>query len=219
MWVVIPVKSFRKAKRRLACILTVEQRAKLSRLLLMDVLDTLCATRCVQGITVVGSDPSLRGVVRNPVELQLLGTDGGYSHDVAVALNDLTSSAIRRILIMPADMPAITSGEVECLEQTHPPGWTLCPAAVDGGTNAIVFTPPLAMPLQFGPSSFRRHLQAARDLGLDVNIVRLPGFARDIDRPDDLAWLGNQPTGALSWSYARRLLSEIPAPPVLDCDG
>ncbi len=207
MWIVVPVKSFRYAKCRLAPVLSKKQRVHLSHLLLADLLATLCMAKCVQGITVVGSDPSLAEVATGPVKLQLVKSDEGYGEDAIVAVNNLPSSGIEKVAIMPIDVPTITPSEVEYLDQVHQSGITLCPAAIDGGTNAIVFTPPLTLPLQFGPSSFNKHIEAATGLGLDIHVVRLPGLERDIDRPDDLIWLSSQPSGGLSWDFARRILS------------
>jgi 2-phospho-L-lactate guanylyltransferase (CobY/MobA/RfbA family) len=39
----------------------------------------------------------------------------------------------------------------------------------------------------YGPSSFKRHLQEADRLGLDVSVVRDQRLGWDVDRPDDLS--------------------------------
>ena len=55
------------------------------------------------------------------------------------------------------------------------------------GSNAILMSPPDAVPLRFGDDSFRPHLAAARAAGIEPTIVSLPGIALDIDNPADLA--------------------------------
>ncbi len=55
------------------------------------------------------------------------------------------------------------------------------------GSNAILMSPPDAVPLRFGDDSFRPHLAAARAAGIEPTIVHLPGIALDIDNPADLA--------------------------------
>ena len=44
----------------------------------------------------------------------------------------------------------------------------------------------LVMPLRFGDDSFLPHLAAARALGIEPTIVKLPGIGLDIDQPADL---------------------------------
>ena len=56
MQVVVPVKSFKNAKKRLASVLTAGQRSDLMKQMLDDVLTAIAATAEVEGITVVTSD-------------------------------------------------------------------------------------------------------------------------------------------------------------------
>jgi 2-phospho-L-lactate/phosphoenolpyruvate guanylyltransferase len=42
------------------------------------------------------------------------------------------------------------------------------------------------MQLRFGDDSFLPHLAAARALGIEPTIVKLPGIGLDIDQPRDL---------------------------------
>jgi 2-phospho-L-lactate guanylyltransferase (CobY/MobA/RfbA family) len=62
-------------------------------------------------------------------------------------------------------------------------------------------TPPGAAPCRFGRDSARRHLEAARQLGLPARQMALPGFARDLDTVDDVLWLCEQPGGGEARRY------------------
>ncbi len=207
MWVIVPVKRLRNCKRRLSTVLDTGQRARFSRLLLLDVLSALAAPAGVQGITLVSSDPGLAGVARNcQADLLLLEKDSGYSEDVLLAIGRLGRDERERIAIIPSDVPRISPAEVAGLCRSPRGGITLCPAHRDAGTNALVFTSPLTIPLLFGKDSFYRHRQAAIRDGLEVQVMDLPGLARDIDRPEDLLWLASQAGGGLAWSYLREEL-------------
>ena len=204
MWVVIPIKSLHNAKRRLSPILNSKQRAHFSYLLLLDLMETLALSDSVDGISIVSSDPALAVIAReHDADFMLMKTDCGYAHDALMAIQQLSRHEIERIAIIPSDVPQLVPAEVEQLNQTPAHGVTLCPARMDGGTNALVFTPPLEIPLLFGRDSFIKHQQAARNHGLDVRILHLPGLERDIDRPQDLLWLGSQATGGKAWSYIK----------------
>jgi len=72
---------------------------------------------------------------------------------------------------------------------------SICPAIRDGGTNALVCSPPDAMPFQFGSDSARKHLEEAAVRGMPNARLRMHAFFRDIDTPDDLVWLAGQKNG------------------------
>jgi 2-phospho-L-lactate guanylyltransferase (CobY/MobA/RfbA family) len=62
---VIPVKNFDHSKSRLSSILFKEQRVELSRMLLVDILNTLLLCRKLAKIVVVTSDPQAKEITEN----------------------------------------------------------------------------------------------------------------------------------------------------------
>jgi 2-phospho-L-lactate/phosphoenolpyruvate guanylyltransferase len=66
------------------------------------------------------------------------------------------------------------------------PSLAIVPAHDGRGSNAVLCSPPLVMPLRFGDDSFLPHLASARALGIEPTILNLPGIALDIDQPDDV---------------------------------
>jgi 2-phospho-L-lactate guanylyltransferase len=93
------------------------------------------------------------------------------------------------MLTIPGDVPLITSEEVQELIEAHDrtPDFIITPAHDARGSNAVLCAPPELVPLQFGDDSFLPHLEAAKRIGLEPRIIRLPGIALDIDNPRDLA--------------------------------
>jgi 2-phospho-L-lactate guanylyltransferase (CobY/MobA/RfbA family) len=71
------------------------------------------------------------------------------------------------------------------------------------GTNALLRTPPDAIPVRFGPNSFSLHLQEAREKKIPYEVYHLPGVAFDIDTPEDLWALKNK--GEYSWAMGEFL--------------
>ena len=67
------------------------------------------------------------------------------------------------------------------------PSFTISPAHDDLGSNAVICSPPDAVPLRFGENSYFPHLEAARRCGIEPTVIRQPGIAMDIDHPVDLA--------------------------------
>lgn len=207
MWVILPVKRLQDAKLRLANIFHREQRARFSYLMCCDVLATLELSASVQGITIISSDPSLAGLAEeHRAGLILTESDGGYSSDAMEAISTLSRSGIDKIAILPSDVPQLTCVELDILEKSHKEGITLCPALMDGGTNGLVFSPPLEIPLLFGPQSCSAYQRAATAQGVSVTTVHLPGLERDIDRPEDVLWLREQKSGGRSWLFAKNAI-------------
>jgi 2-phospho-L-lactate guanylyltransferase (CobY/MobA/RfbA family) len=123
------------------------------------------------------------------------------------AITALPHDGVDKVAIIPTDLPLLSHGDLELLDDAHQQGITLCPAEKDGGTNALVFTQPLTIPLLFGLDSCKKHQQAATDRGITVKIVQASGMQRDIDQPDDLLWLSKQSTGAEAWAYVKKALA------------
>jgi 2-phospho-L-lactate/phosphoenolpyruvate guanylyltransferase len=89
---------------------------------------------------------------------------------------------------MPGDIPRLSPAEIAATIAAHraAPAFTIVPAHDDLGSNAIICSPPDAVPLRFGEDSFYPHLDAARARGIEPLIVRQPGIGMDIDNPVDL---------------------------------
>ena len=94
------------------------------------------------------------------------------------------------MLALPADIPLVQSREIDDLiaARTTARGMVIAPSR-DGGTNALLAWPPLALPFLFGVGSQARHLAAAHERGLAVREFRAAGMELDVDRPDDLLLL------------------------------
>ena len=213
MWVLLPVKRLEHSKLRLAAVLTLAQRRQLSLCMLEDILDTLAGCAAAGGVTVVSCDRDVMNLARDKaVDILDTGDDGGYAADVLRGIAHISGKGMDKVLIIPADVPELEVRDLDYLDQAHRPGVTLCPAANDGGTNGLVFTPPLAMDLVYGENSFENFRMEAERRQVPLRTARPTGLARDIDRPDDLLALRNQPAGNRTWRYLRSLqLSSIPA--------
>ncbi len=206
MWVIVPVKAFKHAKLRLAEMLTPQQRARLSYLMLEDILKTLYSSDDVQGMTLISSDLSVRALAdRYQATFLLSNRDGGYSQDATRAIRSVDRKAVDTIAIIPSDVPCLSCQDLSRLYLIHDEGMTLCPAVIDGGTNAVLFSPPLPIPLMFGIDSLNKYRHAAEQNKVAIRIEQVSGLERDIDRPADVIWLKQQPCGAQAWSYLHEL--------------
>lgn len=206
MWVILPVKRLHDAKNRLSEVLTTEQRACLSKLMLIDVMKVLASSDVVDGVLVISSDAAVIDIAkRNRAEHMQTVEDAGHSADASLAVSILSERDIEKIALLPSDVPLLSQSDLHNLDMAHEDGITLCPATMDGGTNGLVFSPPLEIPLQYGKDSLNKFQQAATSRGIKTHLARIPGLEHDIDRLEDLTWLCEQPRGGQAWTYVREL--------------
>jgi 2-phospho-L-lactate guanylyltransferase len=189
IWTVIPVKETRDAKQRLASVLPATLRQGLALAMLEDVLDAVTAAKGLGGVILVTVDP-LAIVLANRYGAETIadGAHDGHTGAVTAGGRHLVARGRTTMLTIPGDLPLVTPGEIEQLIAAHgpAPAFTIAPAHDDQGSNAILMSPPDAVPLRFGEDSYFPHLAAARASGIEPCVVRLPGIAFDIDNPQDL---------------------------------
>jgi 2-phospho-L-lactate guanylyltransferase len=198
IWAVVPVKRFALCKQRLKPLLSDAGRENLARAMLEDVLDALGRAACLAGVLVVTADRLAAAMARRAGAHMLADADeAGISAAVAAAATSLATSGRQGMAVIPADVPLITPPDVEAMVSAHcdAPSVTLVPAACDGGTNALICSPPLAIPFSFGEDSCARHQRAARAAGIEPQVLPLERLARDLDRPDDLVHFLRMPSG------------------------
>jgi 2-phospho-L-lactate guanylyltransferase len=197
LWAVIPAKERDQAKERLAPLLPPDMRQALAAAMLEDVLTALAAVAGLAGLIVVTVDPSARRLaLRYGARIIEHGARDGHTGAVTAASRLLAAERRAGMLTVPGDIPLVTAAEIGQVIAAHnpAPSFTIVPSHDEGGSNAILLSPPDAVPLRFGVDSFFPHLRAAEAQGIHPTVLRLPGIALDIDNPEDLAALARQPS-------------------------
>lgn len=189
LWAVVPVKSFALAKQRLAPLLSPQERAGLARAMFGDVLRVLAYNPHLAGTLVVTADAEAAAMARCAgVEALEDVPNDGLNPALQHAAQHLAHAGRAGMLVVPSDLPMITSADIELIALAHglAPAVTLVAAHNDGGTNALACSPPSAIPFCYGEDSFHLHRGAALSRGLVSRVLTLPRFGCDIDRPADL---------------------------------
>jgi 2-phospho-L-lactate guanylyltransferase len=179
--------------------------------MLEDVLAALAEVLGLDGIAVVTVDPAARQMaMKYDARVVETGARDGHSGAVAAAARLLAEEGCRGMLTLPGDIPLVTPAEIaDLLAAHHPaPAFTIAPSRDERGSNAIICSPPEAVPLRFGEDSYFPHLRAAEACGIRPTVLRLPGIALDVDTPEDLAAfaLVPSPTRARALLAANNLL-------------
>jgi 2-phospho-L-lactate guanylyltransferase len=208
-WAVVPVKEVAHAKSRLGAALPADARVALARAMLEDVLRTLADVRELAGIVVVTVDPYAAQLAQSlRAEIFTNGARDGHTGAVMRAAERLERRGCRSMLTVPADIPGVTPAEIGRVLRagTTGPSFTICPSHDRRGSNAVMISPPCAVPLAFGNDSFLPHLAAARRLGIEPTVVDgVPGIARDVDTLEDLYVVQAAPGAATTKAMLRRL--------------
>lgn len=177
--VVVPVKSFRAAKHRLAPVLDDEARASLARELAATVIEAAAPLP----VLVVCDDTEVADWARSR-GAEVAWTPGlGLSSAVMEGVARLATLGMELAVVAHADLPFATG-----LAGLGVPGVvTLVPDRRRDGTNVAVVPTRAGFCFSYGAGSFERHRLEAKRLGLVCEIVYDKRLALDIDLPEDLA--------------------------------
>lgn len=182
---IVPVRSLRDGKSRLAGALRPAQRERLVATMLDGVLAALENALGRGRQLLVTADAALerRGVATL--------VDPGVGLNAAVRAG-LEAAATRGggALVIAADLPLLEAGDIAALLAAGD-GVDVVVARDDdrSGTNALWLRDAAAFAPRFGPQSAAAHADAARAQGLACRTLDRPGFAFDVDIARDVARL------------------------------
>jgi 2-phospho-L-lactate guanylyltransferase len=200
LWVILPVKPFNLGKSRLSGVLTTEERVELNSKMLAHTLEVLKDVPTIEQVLVVSRDQKVLSLARHHGARTLQENEAPHLN---VALTRATvvvqSHAASGVLILPSDLPRLTSEDVCVLIERakESPVVVLASDRHQQGTNALLVCPPGLIEYDYGPGSFIRHCERARQAGARLEIVELESLQLDIDLPEDLELL--EPLGDLAY--------------------
>lgn len=187
----VPVKSLRDGKSRLAAALDARQRRAFVERLLVRTLEraalfpglehTLVVSACGEARAQAGACGATVIEERAP---------GGLNDALRQAQLALRDGGVTRMLMVSSDLPLLQAEDLQCLAAASSTGAiAIAPDRAGQGTNGIGLHAAMDFDFAFGPDSFQRHLERAQRLGADSAIVERDGLAFDVDLPNDLAEL------------------------------
>ena len=171
LWAVVPVKERDRAKERLAPLLPPGLRQGLVSAMLEDVLAAVAGAAGLSGHIVVTVDPAGRQLaLRYGARIVEDGARDGHTGAVTAAARLLAAEGCSGMLTVPGDIPLVTAEEIGQIIAAHAPApsFTIVPSHDEGGSNAILLSPPDAVPLAvwrrqlFSASRAPREQQASR---------------------------------------------------------
>ena len=205
MWAIVPIKTFERAKQRLANVLNEEERRSLMLAMARDVLTCLSKAKNLDGILIV-SRAAEADVLASAFSTERFAESPDAN--LAGALTQATVYLIKHfdaqgVFIVPTDVPGITTEQVDELIAANT-SVTLLPDAENVGTNGMICSPPKAVPFIFDGKSFKPHADAAFARNITPGIMPGSCFALDIDTPSDLQTLLAKQPRSQTASYLTR---------------
>jgi 2-phospho-L-lactate/phosphoenolpyruvate guanylyltransferase len=201
---IVPVSAPIGAKRRLAHILSLDERAELVVTMLADVVAACQEATSIGRVLVVTPEP---GIVPEGVDTLL---DPGEGHAEAVELG-LAHAPPEGALVVMADCPLARPETLDALVAAANP--VAIGRAQDGGTNALALRPPGAVEPAFGlPDGARIVAERARQVGVEATIIDDPGLAFDVDTVDDLRRVLEIGAGTRTKIFIERAFAEFRLP-------
>jgi 2-phospho-L-lactate guanylyltransferase len=177
--VLIPVKRFRSAKRRLAGLLDEQERVELARWLAARVV----AAAAPLPVFVACDDEAVARWA-DGVGASVLWTPGlGLNGAVESSRTTISGKGFDHLIVAHSDLPLARD-----LGRLVVPGTAvLVPDRRGTGTNVVAVPVGARLTASYGAGSFHTHLGLALAAGVGVEVRRDPRLALDVDTPEDLA--------------------------------
>lgn len=176
--VLVPVKAFAEAKRRLGGALDDTTRRTLAR----DMAARVLMAAAPLETAVVCDDKEVAEWARSHGALVVWEPGRGLNGAVEAGVAQLAAVGVSRVVVAHGDLPMATG-----LAELGPSdGVTLVPDRHGNGTNVIELPARSGFRFSYGPGSFARHCAEAHRLGLPVRVLDRPALAYDVDWPSDL---------------------------------
>ena len=177
---IIPMKDPAVAKSRLSEVLPDAVRARLAMALFRRMLGFLAGAQPEVDLLVVSESDAIAAEVAG----YFLRQKGeGLNTAVTEAATWAKAHGYGAICVLPADLADPSAADLARLLALGE-GVSIAPAH-DGGTNALLVSPPDAISFHYGKGSCLAHQRAAA--GLPCTIIPLESFKYDIDTSADLA--------------------------------
>lgn len=209
---ILPIKSLDAAKQRLRDELDSSPRKALVESMFSDVLVALRRCKHVDEVLVVSKDHQVQRIAGGYGAMVADDEDRGHNAAAARGIERARELGMDRALLVPGDCPMLNPQEIDALLErpVRAPSVLIVPDRHGSGTNALLLTPPNALPTFFGPGSHDRHVREADAAGVNAETVEVPSLALDIDTPEDLAALQDTVAATRGGAaHTRGMLSQL----------
>jgi 2-phospho-L-lactate guanylyltransferase len=186
---IVPVKRFENAKTRLSSILDIDDRIRLSLLMLEDTLHILSVVHLLTKVITVSADKRVEEIaIKYGADFLLEEMERGVNSAVALADNYCIKDGADATIVIPHDLPLLHSTDITkaCeMAENENKCIVICPSVRYDGTNILLRKPPSIIATFYDADSYNMHVKAAIRLGIPVKRLFSRSLMHDIDTPED----------------------------------
>ena len=195
IFALVPVKKFEGSKSRLGAVLSINERIKLSELLLINTISVLKKSSAISNIVVVSSDERAMEIARR-TDAKFLkeAKDRGVNAAIAVADDYSSENRAHATIVIPVDLPLLTATDVNmmCRKAKSPERClVISPSIRYDGSNALLRKPSRLLKTHYDEDSFNAHIRTATQFGIPIKVLS-QRIMKDLDSIEDIKILMNQ---------------------------
>ncbi|MFY9872137.1 MAG: 2-phospho-L-lactate guanylyltransferase [Candidatus Nitrosopolaris sp.] len=210
IFALVPVKKFDSSKSRLSSVLNVDERKKLSELLLMNTISVLTKSSAISEIVIVSSDEVAMEIAkRNDAKFLRESKDHGVNVAIARADDYSSENGAEATLVIPQDLPLLMTADVNMIcrkAESTERCLVICPSIRHDGSNALLRKPSRLLKTYYDEDSFNAHIRAATKVGIPIKVFLSKRIMVDLDTTEDIRILMKQRITNLPLDYLKSKL-------------
>jgi 2-phospho-L-lactate guanylyltransferase len=196
IFALVPVKKFESSKSRLGAVLSINERIKLSELLLINTISILKKSSAISNIVVVSSDErAMEIAMRTDAKFLKETKDHGVNAAIAVADDYSSENSADATIVIPVDLPLLTATDINlmCRKAKSPERClVISPSIRYDGSNALLRKPSRLLKTHYDEDSFNAHIRAATQFGIPIKVFLSQRIMKDLDSIEDIKILMNE---------------------------
>ena len=168
---------------------SVEERVRLSSLMLAGTLEVLSKARLIKQVLVVSCDKRAEEIAaRHDTKFLYEEKESGVNSAVATADAYCIGQGANATVVIPQDLPLLDTADISMacsLAANEDKCIVICPSFRYDGTNLLLRKPPAAIKTFYDNESYKAHIRAATELGIHVKLFFSKKLMADLDTPED----------------------------------
>jgi 2-phospho-L-lactate/phosphoenolpyruvate guanylyltransferase len=207
IFAIVPVKRFENAKMRLSSMLDIDDRIRLSSLMLDYTLQVLAGVPSLTQVIVVSEDNRAEEMAaKHGANFLREEKESGVNSAVAVANSYCIKEDADATMVIPHDLPlldAVDISRASDLAKNESRCIVICPSLRYDGTNMLLRKPPSVMGTFYDSDSYNMHVKSAIKLGISVKFFFSKTIMYDIDTPEDARGLAKESADAKTLEFLK----------------
>lgn len=188
--VIVPVKTFSKAKTRLN--LSHQRTEQICKVMLESVLRTVSQSSAIEKTVVVSKDETALAIGKRFGAIEIYDKEElGVNNAVALGDDYLTRENFDASIVFPQDIPLLQTEDIDNLlgYRSSDRCVLVVPSRKFDGTNALFRMPLDVMETHYDEDSYKIHLNTAEIRNASSSLVLIRRIMSDVDEQSDLDYI------------------------------